>query len=81
MKPISLTVDNEEYEEFRRLAAARKRSIAQLIRDAMAAYLQQLEQRPPLGDLAVLAGHRPTGPLPTRADIYDDIFASKASER
>jgi hypothetical protein len=80
MKPISLTVDEGEYETFRRLAASRKRSIAQLIRDAMTVYLGQLEQRSPLRDLPVLVGHHPIEPLPTRAEIYDDILASKASE-
>jgi hypothetical protein len=80
MKSISLTVDEDDYESFRVLAASRKRSIAQLIREAMAAYRRQLDQRGPLVDLPVLAGHRPTGPLPTRADLYDEVFASKASE-
>ena len=80
MKPISLTVDAREYEEFRRLAASRRRSVAQLIREAMAEYLSRLEQRTPLRDLPVLAGHRPTGALPARADLYDEVFASKAGE-
>lgn len=80
MKPISLTVDEAEYEVFRRIAASSKRSIAQVIREAMTVYLGQLEQRSPLHDLPVLAGHRPTGPLSTRADLYDEIHASRASE-
>ena len=80
MKSISLTVDEKDYESFRILAASRTRSITQLIREAMAVYLRQLQQRSPLRDLPVLAGHRPTAELPTRADLYDDIFASKASE-
>jgi hypothetical protein len=80
MKSISLTVDPDDYERFRRVAAARQQPIAQIIREAMSAYLEQVDQQEPLRDLAVLAGHQPSGPLPSRAQLYDEVFASKASD-
>ena len=75
MRKISVAVSNEDYEAFREAARRARRPIAQLIRDAMAFYRQeQLDRRTPLEDIPVLAGHRPTGPLPTRSEIYDEIF-------
>ena len=75
MKTISVAVSNEDYEAFREAAGRQQRPIAQLIRDAMAFYRQeQLNHRSPLRDIPVLAGHRPTGPLPTRSETYDEVF-------
>lgn len=74
MKTISLAVSNTEYEAYRQIANQEGRPIAQLIRDAMAAYrAQHLERRPPLLDLPVLVGHRLVGALPNRVEIWDEI--------
>lgn len=39
MKPISIHVAEDEYEELKALAASRREPVAQLIREAMRAYL------------------------------------------
>ena len=38
---------------------------------------EKLEVSERLTDLPVLAGHRPVGELPTRAELYDDIFSGE----
>ena len=40
MKPISIHVAEDEYEELKSLAATRREPVAQLIREAMRAYLE-----------------------------------------
>ena len=78
MKPISLSVSEADYEAFRRAAKEQGRSIAQLIREAMAFFrANRLERRQRLTELPVLPGHRPTGALPSRSELYDDIFDSE----
>lgn len=78
MKTISVAVSEDDYETFRRAARAEHRSIAQLIREAMSFYRnERLERRPPLRDIPVLAGHRPTGELPSRSEVYDELFADE----
>jgi hypothetical protein len=78
MKTISLSVSEEDYESFRKVAEAEGRSVALMIREAMAAYrVQVLEQRKPLRSLPVLAGHRQIAPLPTRDEIYTEIHAKR----
>jgi hypothetical protein len=76
MKPISLSVSNDDYEAFRKAARERNTSIAQLIRDAMLLYrTERLERRTPLEELPLLTGHRPVESLPSRAELYDEVFA------
>ena len=78
MRTISVAVSDEDYEKFREVAAESERSIAQLIRAAMAHYRATvLESRRPLVDLPVLAGHRPIGPTPSRGEVYDEVFDSR----
>jgi hypothetical protein len=78
MRVISLTVSNSDYEAFREASKKQERSIAQLIREAMAFYREQkLQKRTPLSDLPVLAGHRLIGSLPGRDEIYNEIFEDK----
>ncbi len=78
MKTISVAVSEEDYEAFRHAAGEGDRSIAQLIREAMALYREErLERRTPLRSLRVLAGHRPTAPLPSREELYDEVFADR----
>jgi Ribbon-helix-helix protein, copG family len=81
MKSISLTVSKDDYEAFRRAAKRQNRPIGQLIREAMAEYRKaRLPERTPLTELPVLPGHRATGALPSRAEIYDEIFNGKAAD-
>ena len=76
MKTISVSVSKDDYDAFRRGARQGKRSIAQLIREAMALYRQErLEEKSRLLELPVLVGHRPLSPPPGRAELYDEVFA------
>ena len=80
MKTISIAVSEKDYEAFRREARARQRSIAQLIREAMELYRRErLEERTHLNVLPVLAGHRPLTNLPSRSEVYKEIFGERES--
>lgn len=75
MKTISVSVVEGDYEAFRRAARTQGRPIAQLIREAMALYRsERIERRSPLTEVPVLVGHRPRGPLPSRDELYDEVF-------
>jgi len=79
MKTISVSVRSEDYEVFRKVGESTGRSIALLVRDAMARYrVEVLERQTPLQTLPVLSGHRSRGPLPARGDIYDEVFDREA---
>jgi len=78
MRTISVSVSKEDYEAFRRGARRSKRSIAQLIREAMSFYRREcLEEKSRLVDIPALVGHRPLAPLPARAELYEEIFGSE----
>ena len=78
MKTISVAVSNSDYEAFRAAAKAQQRSIAQLIREAMAFYREhELRERTPLRELPVLPGHRLIGRVPSRDEIYEEMFDDK----
>lgn len=80
MKTISVGISSDDYEAFRKAAREQGRSIAQLIRESMAVYRSEhLERRERLTELPVFAGHRPVGDLPSRSEIYDEIFAGRGS--
>ena len=73
MKPISLHVSDEDYGELKTLAARRGRPVAELIREAMAAYLRQESGR--VSSVFDLAPHA-SGPLLadwSRAGLYDEM--------
>lgn len=75
MKTISVAVSEADYEAFREAARAEGRSIAQLIREAMAEYRREhLNRRSKLVDLPLFPGPRPVTPLPSREEIYDEAF-------
>ena len=72
MKPISLHVDDQSYQEYKSLSARTGRPIAALIREAMKRYLER-QQKPSLLDLQP----QNSGPLLnewTRAEIYDEMY-------
>jgi len=80
MKTISVSVSKADYEAFRRGSKRLQRSIAQLIREAMALYREErLEQKSRLSELPVLVGHRPIAPLPTRSELYEEVFERRGS--
>ena len=75
---ISVSVSKDDYEACREAARRERRPIAQLIREAMTFYRQeQLDRRTPFEDIPVLAGHRLRGRLPSRSEIYDEVFGSR----
>lgn len=79
MKPISVIVSEDDYEVFRKAAREQSRSIADLIREAMTYYrAEQLETRTRLDQIPVLAGHRLKTKLPSRAQIYEQVFETSA---
>ena len=81
MKSISLSVSEQDYEAFRKAAQSQARPIAQLIREAMAAYrAEKLEGRGRLEEIAVLTGHAPVAPLPSREELYDEAFDAPGDE-
>jgi hypothetical protein len=75
MKMISVSVSKSDYEAFRKAAEEADRSIAQLIREAMALYRSEcIETRTPLRELPIIAGHHPIGKIPGRDELYEEIF-------
>lgn len=77
MRTISVSVLDADYESFRKASRAQGRPIAQLIREAMSLYRRQrIEARTPLRQVPTLPGHRLVGDLPTRQELYDEVFAS-----
>jgi hypothetical protein len=74
MKTISVGVSDDDYAAFKRAARRMRRSIAQLIREAMSMYRDEhLEPKPPLREIRVFEGRRLVGRLPSRADIYEEM--------
>ena len=75
MKPISVSIYQPDYEAFKEAAKEQGRPVAHLIREAMALYrAERLDQKEPLKELPVLPGHRAVGQLPSRADVWDEVF-------
>jgi len=75
MKTISLSVSESDYEAYRKASKKQNRSIALLIREAMAEYrASKLREQSRLTDVPALPGHRLIGNLPSREEIYDEIF-------
>ncbi len=75
MRTISVAVSDDDYEAFRRAAREQHRPIAQLIREAMSVFRQNhLEARTRLERVPVVHGMRMIGELPSRAELYDEIF-------
>ena len=75
MRRISLAVLESDYEAFKQAAKEQERSAAQLIREAMTFFRQhRLQQREPLRELPILSANRLLGELPSRAELYDELF-------
>lgn len=80
MKTVSISVSESDYEVFRRASLASDRSIAQLIREAMALFREErLDARTPLLEVPALAGHRALTELPSRTELYDEVFAGRSA--
>lgn len=72
MRALRITVSDSEYDALAKVAAAQKRPLEQLIREALVVVRNGFgEARMPLRDLPLLPGHRPLTELPARADLYN----------
>ena len=76
MRAISVHVAEDHYRSFKALAASRKRPVAELIREAMAAYLKQ-ERRTPKSVLDIPP--HPSGKMLrgwSRSELFDEMLDS-----
>ncbi len=74
MRTISVAVSEADYEAFRAYAARHDRSIAELVREAMAFYrAQKLSPIDRLDRLPILRDMEPTGEIPSRVEIMDEM--------
>ena len=81
MKTISVAVSEADYEAFQEAAKETHRSAAQLIREAMTFFREQrLEHRSRLEQLPVFPGSRPISPLPSRVEVYDEVFGDPGAD-
>jgi uncharacterized protein (DUF1778 family) len=82
MKTISVSVSPDDYEAFRRAAKTRGTPIAQLIREAMVHYrAEKLVERVRLTAVPVFAGHRSVRSLPSRHQVYAEVFERRSRAR
>jgi hypothetical protein len=52
--------------------------MAKLLRDAITLVQHEKNEiKTPLRDLPILPGHRPLGGLPSRADLYEEMFSDE----
>ena len=74
MKPVSVYVAEPAYRELKSIALRSGRPVAELIREAMAEYLERRRGR--RGSILDIPPHR-SGPLRrrwTRSEIYDEML-------
>jgi hypothetical protein len=74
MKPISVHVAEDDYRSFKALATLRDRPVAELIREAMAVYLQRESQTS--RSVLEIPPH-PSGKMLrrwTRGELYDEML-------
>jgi hypothetical protein len=80
MRTIQLTVPDSDYEAFQKVASAKHRTVEQLLQEALTLFRsERIEGKAPLRDLPVFPGHRPVADLPSRADLYDEVFEPRDS--
>jgi hypothetical protein len=77
-KPISVHVDDKDYEELKALAGRRGRPVAELVREAMAEYVvRERRTGTPLRDIPPRSLGRQLRPW-TRDDLYDEMYAERS---
>ncbi len=76
MKTLRVVVSDSEFQALRKVAVARDRSVEDLIRETMTSIQRGvIETGKTLRDLPLLLGHRPVADLPSRSDLYEDVFS------
>lgn len=78
MRPISVHVEETDYRELKALAARSGRPVAELIRRAMADYVESHRDRPSMRDIPPLEGGRRIRRW-TREEIYEEMFAARSA--
>ena len=74
-KPISVHVDDRDYEEIKALAGRRGRPVAELVREAMAEYVvRERRTGTRFADIPPRSLGRPLRPW-TRDELYDEMYA------
>jgi hypothetical protein len=80
MRTLRLTLTDSEYEAFQRAADAAHRPMGQLLHEMIAVFQREtVNKKTPLRNLPVLSGHRLIGDLPSRADLYEEMFSAEGS--
>jgi hypothetical protein len=80
MRTLRVTVSDSEYDAIQKVADARNRSVEQLIQETLASFKREtaeMQAPPPLRDLPLYPGHRLVADLPSRADLYEEIFSGE----
>jgi hypothetical protein len=80
-KPISVHVDEENYEELKSMAGRQGRPVAELVREAMADYVTR-ERRTGIRfvDISPRSLGRRLRPW-SREEIYDEMYAERTARR
>jgi hypothetical protein len=82
MRTLRVTVSDSEYDAIQKVADARNRSVEQLIQETLASFQHETAgvQAPlPLRDLPLYPEHRLVADLPSRADLYEEIFSGEGT--
>ena len=81
MRTVALELPESDFEVLSREARAQNRSLPELIRKVLAQHGWGDDQRRPrLRELPVLEGVRHLKPLPSRSEIYDEIWERRGEE-
>ena len=79
-KPISLHVDEKDYEELKALAGRRGRPVAELVREAMAEYVvRERGSGTRFPDIPARSLGRRLRPW-TREDLYDEMYSERSRQ-
>lgn len=77
-KPISVHVDEKDYEELKVMAGRRGRPVAELVREAMAAYVvRERRTGTRFPDIPARSLGRQLRPW-TRDELYDEMYGERA---
>ena len=80
MRALRVIVSDSEYEALQKAAEVRNRSVEQLVQETLASFQRAMtETGKPLRDLPLLPGHRAVIDLPSRADLYEEMYSEGSS--
>ncbi|HUP41570.1 MAG TPA: ribbon-helix-helix domain-containing protein [Thermoanaerobaculia bacterium] len=77
-KPISVHVDEQDYEELKEMAGRRGRPVAELVREAMAEYVvRERSAGTRFSDIPPRSLGRPLRPW-TRNELYEEMYGQRS---